>query len=362
MKTDVNENGVEREELADNQQLREQIDQNTAQSRTEMLGGSWWHSIDLGRTPGSGPITPGVHPIEELHAWYNRLDLPDDLTGRRLLDVGCWDGFYSFEAERHGAEVVSVDCWRPENYFKARAALQSPAEFHELSVYDVTRERLGTFDIVLFLGVLYHLRHPLLGLEQICEVTRDFAVVSSHIIDGFYQSAHPIMEFYEIDQLGGQYDNWWGPNVDCMTRMLRAAGFARTELLYQEETRAVIKAWRNWDDRPGEAVPSLGIVDIVNASSLDHYFPHRGQRAFISLRVTGLPADARRDELRVEIGGFGINPVYAGPWIGPYPADQFQINAPIPPGLVPGPVDVRVWHRDRESPFVRIDLVPGTQW
>lgn len=342
----------------DGAELRGQIERNTAWSRAEMLGGSWWHSIDL----GDGFVTPGIHPLAGLREYYDRLQLPDDLTGRSLLDIGCWDGFYSFESERRGARVVSVDCWRPANYFRARQALGSPAEFHELSVYDVTRERLGSFDIVLFLGVLYHLRHPLLGLEQVCEVTRDFAVISSHVIDGFYHSPHPVMEFYEVDELGGQYDNWWGPNVDCLTRMIRAAGFARTELLHQEETRAIIKAWRNWDDRPDERHPSLEIVDIVNAGSLDQFFPHRGRHAFISIRITGLPLEARRDEVRVEIGGFGINPVYVGPWIGPYPGDQLQINVPIPPGLTPGPAGVRVWRHDRQSQVVTIDLVPGTTW
>jgi tRNA (mo5U34)-methyltransferase len=340
------------------QRLREQIERNTTRSREEMLEGSWWHSIDL----GDGLVTPGVHPLTELHENYRRLLLPSDLTGKRLLDVGCWDGFYSFEAERRGAEVAAVDCWRPENFFRAHQALSSKVDFQELSVYDLSMDRLGTFDIVLFLGVLYHLRHPLLGLEQICEVTRDVALISSHIIDGFYQSPQPVMEFYEVDELGGQYDNWWGPNIDCLTRMIRAAGFASAEVLNREETRVLIRASRRWNDRPMEPVPSLEIVDIVNAASLDHVFPHRGRRGFVSIRLAGLSGAVTRQDLRVEIGGFGINPVYVGPWIGPYPAEQLQINAPIPPGLLPGPVDVRVWHHDQESQAVTINLEPGSRW
>lgn len=351
-------------ELSDNaegpqhQQLRRQIERNTTRSREEMLEGSWWHSIDL----GDGHITPGVHPLTELKENYRRLGLPDQLSGKRLLDVGCWDGFYSFEAERHGATVVAVDCWRPENFFLARQALASTVEFHELSVYDIDQDRIGAFDIVIFLGVLYHLRHPLLGLEQICEVTRDYALISSHITDGFYHSSQPVMEFYEVDELGGQYDNWWGPNIDCLIRMVRAAGFVRAEILHREETRVLLRASRHWNDRPAEAVPSLEIVDIVNAASLDHVFPHRGRQAFVSIRVAGLPEGARRDDVRVEIGGFGANPVYVGPWIGPYPAEQRQINVPVPPGLRPGPVDVRVWHHDRESPLARIELIEGSRW
>jgi tRNA (mo5U34)-methyltransferase len=84
---------------------------------------------------------------------YARFQLPEDLSGKRVLDIGCWDGFYSFESERRGADVVAVDCWWPENYLCGRALLGSHVEFHELSVYEVTRERLGSFDIVLFSGV-----------------------------------------------------------------------------------------------------------------------------------------------------------------------------------------------------------------
>jgi len=339
-------------------QLREQIERNTTWSRDEMLEGSWWHSIDL----GDGRVTPGIHPHGALRENYLRLDLPDDLTGSRLLDVGCWDGFYSFEAERSGAEVVAIDCWRPDNFFRAHREISSKVTFHELSVYEVNREHLGTFDFVLFLGVLYHLRHPLLGLEQICEVTRDSALISSHVSDGFYHSPRPMMEFYEVDELGGQYDNWWGPNTDCLTRMARAAGFARSEVLYREETRVLIRAWRNWTDRPHLSAPTLEIVDVTNAATLDRAIPHCGRRAFVSIRIAGLSRDVRAEEVRVEIGGFGINPVYVGPWIGPYPAEQLQINAPIPPGLLPGPVEVRVWCHDQESQAFPILLVPGSRW
>ncbi len=83
---------------------------------------------------------------------------------------------------------------------------------------------LGSFDIVLFFGVLYHLRHPLLALERICEVTSGAAVIESHVIDNVMNTPRPIMEFYEIDELAGQYDNWWGPNIRCVSSLVRSAG------------------------------------------------------------------------------------------------------------------------------------------
>ena len=202
-----------------NRELREQVTQTGVEQNQMLLDGSWWHSIDL----GGGLVTPGVHSLSELQNLYHSLELPEDLSGKTLLDIGCWDGFYTFETERHGAQVTAVDCWRPGNFFAAHEALNSTAGFHELSVYNIAKEKTGAYDIVLFLGVLYHLRHPLLALERVCEVTRDFAIIESHIIDKMRAGDEPAMEFYEFDELGGMYDNWWAPNVECLAQMTRSA-------------------------------------------------------------------------------------------------------------------------------------------
>ena len=341
-----------------NLELRQSIDQVASAQRAELAAGSWWHSIDLGQ----GVVTRGVHSLEHLRDNYARFNLPDDLSGKTLLDIGCWDGFYSFEAERHCARVTSVDCWRPENFFKAREALNSQAEFHELSVYEVTKERLGSFDVVFFLGVLYHLRHPLLALEQVCEVTRDVAIIETHVIDDIFPTDHPVMEFYEFDELGGQYDNWWGPNVECLTRMARAAGFARVELLGRESTRATIKAHRRWNDKPSQVSPALRIHEVFNAVTIDYRFPRRGRHAFLALMVEGLPQQAQRWEVRVEIGGFGVHPIYVGPSGNPEHAGLTQINAPAPPGLDIGKANVCVWSEGRLSNDFEVELNEESQW
>jgi tRNA (mo5U34)-methyltransferase len=341
--------------------LRKKLEENAVSANAEMAAGSWWHSIDLGQAG----ITRGVHPLEELRGNYALFSLPGDLSGKSLLDIGCWDGFYSFEAERNGARVTSVDCWRPENFFRAREALNSRAEFHELSVYDVTKERLGSYDIVFFLGVLYHLRHPLLALEQVCEVTRDFAVIESHVIDNIvpdWPAGRPVMEFYEFDQLGGQYDNWWGPNIECLTQMARSAGFVRVELLRREATRATIKAFRRWGDKPVSAAPEVRVNDVFNAVTVERQFPRHGRHAFAAILVDGFPADARRWEVRAEIGGFGAQPIYVGPSGDPAHAGLTQINVPMPPGLDTGKAAVSVWHAGRLSNEFEIEIVDGTQW
>lgn len=339
-------------------ELRQKLLADAVRSNQEMATGSWWHSIDLGH----GVVTPGVHSLAELQDNFSHFKLPADLSGKRVLDIGCWDGFYSFEAEQRGARVTSVDCWRPDNFFKAKQARQSAAEFHELSVYEVTKEKLGSFDIVFFLGVLYHLRHPLLALEQVCEVTREFALIESHIVDKLQASRDPLMEFYEFDELGGQYDNWWGPNVECFSKMARSAGFARIELLRVEATRATLKAHRRWDDFPAAVEPTLQIRELFNAVTLQPRFPRKGRHAFLAVLVEGLPKHSQRWDVRIEIGGFGIHPVYVGPSGDPAKAGLTQINAPMPPGLDLGPATVRLWHEGKRAEDVQIEVGEGTLW
>lgn len=342
----------------DDHSLRQLIDQAGMQQHSQVLQGSWWHSIDL----GDGRITPGVHSQEELIDNFNRFALPPRLEGKRVLDIGCWDGFYAFEAEKRGAEVVALDSWRPENFFKAREALGSRIPFHELSVYDATRDKLGAFDIVFFLGVLYHLRHPLLALERVCELTRDVAIIESHVVDNLFDTARPIMEFYEEDELGGQFDNWWGPNIVCLRGMLRAAGFAWTEVMRVEPARVVIKAHRRWDSLSRRGTPQLEISDVVNAITLTREIPTSGRNAFLDISVTGAPSTASRDDVRVVVGGFGIRPIFVGRSLDPARAGILQVNAPVPPGLDPGLTSVAVQCGELYSQEFEISLITGTQW
>jgi tRNA (mo5U34)-methyltransferase len=129
----------------------------------------WYHTIDLGQ----GIVTRGV---DDTPLRLARLDLPSSFAGRSVLDIGAWDGFFSFDAERRGASrVVATDhySWHGPGWgtndgkagFKlAREILGSRVEDDDIDVMELSPERVGTFDVVLFLGVLYHLRHPLLAL------------------------------------------------------------------------------------------------------------------------------------------------------------------------------------------------------
>jgi tRNA (mo5U34)-methyltransferase len=341
--------------LKDNPALREVVDKTADGQREELSNTGWWHSIDL----GGGRITPGARKIEDLQSRYANFNLPEDLTGKRVLDIGCWDGFFSFAAERSGAQVVAIDCWRPEKFFEAHRALNSRVEFHEMSVYEISREKLGVFDIVFFLGVLYHLQHPLLSLQRVCEVTRDVAIIASHVIDNMLDTASPIMEFYPLDELGGQYDNWWAPNTECLVKMTETAGFAHTDVIYREPTYTTIKARRHFTDLPANAILSIYIDDVTNACTFKHHFPRRGRLAVLAIWAKRLPAGASRKNVKVVIGGYGVRPCYVGQVDA---AGTAQINIAVPLGLEIGPNKVQVFCGGHASNEVEIDVVDAGEW
>lgn len=194
----------------------------------------WYHTIDLGQ----GVVTRGV---DNTPVRLARVRLPDSLQGRSVLDVGAWDGFFSFEAERRGASrVVASDyySWHgvgwgtgqgKAGFELARTALGSRVEDVDLDVMDLSPERLGSFDVVLFLGVLYHLRDPLLALERVASVTRDLLVLET-VVD-MVGMRRPAAAFYPDRELNNDPTNWWGPNHAAVCGMLRSVGFTRVDVL-----------------------------------------------------------------------------------------------------------------------------------
>ncbi|HYM09661.1 MAG TPA: tetratricopeptide repeat protein, partial [Bryobacterales bacterium] len=203
----------------------------------------WYHRIEL---PG-GVVTPGWAPLNR-----DAYRIPADLAGKRLLDVGAWDGFWTFEALRRGArQVVAVDdfsdflgslgasdrrAW--ETFDLCREALgysEERCQRVDLSVYDVSEQRLGRFDIVFFFGTLYHLRYPMLALDRLAAVCNEEIYVESAILDDFspyrgglgrgYPGGQMVAEFYPDNQYGNNATNWWAPTLHCLGHMVRAAGF-----------------------------------------------------------------------------------------------------------------------------------------
>lgn len=204
----------------------------------------WFHTIDL----GDGIVTPGRDRSDEKLA---RLRLPERLDGRSVLDVGAWDGFFSFAAERRGAKnVLATDSWAWRHmggracFDLAHRALDSAAAAREIDVMELTPEDPGAFDVVLFLGVLYHLRHPLLALERIASVTRELLVLETHVDMLF--ARRPAIALYPGNELNQDPSNFSGPNPPALIAMLRIVGFKRAEVVWRDSiARRLGRAARN---------------------------------------------------------------------------------------------------------------------
>jgi tRNA (mo5U34)-methyltransferase len=203
--------------------------------------------------------------------------IPRDLDGKTVLDIGCNAGFYSLEMKRRGAaHVLGIDT--DEHYLRqARFAARTEkvdVEFRQMSVWDVAE--LGRhFDVVIFMGVLYHLRHPLLALDLIHEhVAKDLLIFQSMqrgsdevedveadydftMIEPFDRSGFPRLHFIEHSYAHDQ-TNWWVPNRACVEAMLRSAGF---RIVDHPEEEVYLCRWMPIDvppDGPHAVYPARG--------------------------------------------------------------------------------------------------------
>jgi tRNA (mo5U34)-methyltransferase len=211
--------------------------------RADALG-PWFHNMELGGVRTAPGHFLGDYPAVKFKGFAHVL--PADLTGKTVLDIGCNGGFYSLEMKRRGAaRVLGIDF--DEDYLaQARFAAEvegADIEFRKLSVYDVAA--LGErFDLVVFMGVLYHLRHPLLALDLVHEhVAGDLLLFQSmqrgseaidpvpenaDFFDGaamFDGPGYPKLHFIE-HRYADDPTNWWAPNAACSAAMLRSAGFS----------------------------------------------------------------------------------------------------------------------------------------
>jgi len=212
-------------------------------TRIDALG-PWFHNIDLGGIWTAPDHFLGDYPGDKFRRFAPHL--PEDLSGKSVLDIGCNAGFYSMEMKRRGAaRVVGIDSddrYLAQARFAAETLGYDNIEFRNLSVYDVGA--LGEkFDVVVFMGVLYHLRHPLLALDLIhAHVAGDMLIFQSMQRGSmdvpalaedypfeetaiFDDPAYPKLHFVEREY-ARDWTNWWVPNRACAEAMLRASGFA----------------------------------------------------------------------------------------------------------------------------------------
>lgn len=202
-----------------------------------------------------GVYTPGVNDIEWL---LTRVDLPADLTGLSVLDIGTTNGATAFSLERRGAEVIAVDVMPPElfGFERIRSFLGSSVQFVEASVYELPEILDRTFDVIIFWGVLYHLRHPLLALDRLRELSRGRLFVESAVADHElgHLRLHSVARFYRFDELGADPSNWFAPTVVAMQEWVASAGFDVTGA----------EAWP-------EAAPERALVSAHVATGIPEY-------------------------------------------------------------------------------------------
>ncbi len=206
----------------------------------------WWHSMDF----GDGVLSKGQNTLDNQKVILSHI--PEDLRGKTVLDIGAWDGFYSFECEKKGARVTAIDNnqhMRGHNGFDvAKLILDSKVEHYEMDFFDVTEKLKKEFDVVLFLGVLYHLKDPLRALEALSIITREVLIIESHYVE--YGDEIPLMRFYPGTELNNDPTNWWGPNIPALISMLKVAGFRCVDVVNQslsgtDHDRAILRAYKH---------------------------------------------------------------------------------------------------------------------
>jgi tRNA (mo5U34)-methyltransferase len=208
--------------------------------------GRWWHEIEV----APGIVTPGDDSNRMKLPILDGLGFPKAMAGLRALDIGCSDGYFSFEMERRGAEVLAMD-FVPENYTgfsTAKKILGSHVAYRMENVYNLTPETHGQFDLVLFMGVLYHVRKPLAALDAIRSVMRPGGLlfVGTMMIDEYVLLPDgstttldalnpllkeiPLWQAYPGDSLNGDFTNSSAPNRKALEVALSEAQFRVDEI------------------------------------------------------------------------------------------------------------------------------------
>lgn len=192
--------------------------------REEVEQLEWVHTIDL----GNGIVTPGLwrpHPL--ILAAFSDIDF----VGKKVLDIGCWDGLWTFEAEKRGAsEVYATDCisqrWGATSTFElARKALHSKSQYDpNVSVYDIGRLGVHDFNVVIFCGIYYHLRDPLLALSRLRQVMADGGLI---VIEGdvIYDVDDAYAKLFYRNVWNKDPSNWWIPTIPCLREWVESSYF-----------------------------------------------------------------------------------------------------------------------------------------
>jgi tRNA (mo5U34)-methyltransferase len=206
---------------------------------------------------GDGITTKPWH-VRRRFARRQRLLRIPDVTGKTVLDVGAWDGYFSFELERLGAKrVMAIDVWdegASEAFLLAREHFNSKVEYRRLDAHKLSPDLIGTFDLVLCAGLLYHLRHPLHGLERIRSVTGEQPILETASLIPAIHEWVPYITFFPGDNDTGKYNSWHEggfPTKQWVIDALQSVGFKRSEVIYTPSFRHLKKTWALCTNVPG---------------------------------------------------------------------------------------------------------------
>lgn len=223
----------------------------TKDKLSELNSIKWWHRIEL----EPGLYTPGEvhHGPDGSNYAEERFGLPSDLTGKSILDVGAWDGYFSFASEKRGASrILAVDVplekggnWGATKGFKfAKDYLKSKVEFKECSVDNL--ESLGEkFDIVLQYGVLYHLENLIPALKSTFNVTKEYSLIETALLPPNMNNNPDLSLVAFLNGYSGDNSNYWYPNITAMNNMLNYVGYKKVEVIFDlSGIRATFKCYK----------------------------------------------------------------------------------------------------------------------
>jgi FkbM family methyltransferase len=227
---------------------------NRFDTRRVLCDATWFHSFVL----SDGTLVDGAKTPAILQAEFETILAPLSLDGLSVLDIGAWNGAYSFEAKRRGAaRVLATDmfAWTHprfrglEKFLYVRKDSGLDVEYNLIDVPDITTETVGQFDVVLFLGVFYHLPDPLSAVKNLAEIAKRWLVLETHL--DLDEVPYPAMRYYPDRELQDDPTNWWGPNRKCIEALLENAGFSQIRFTpYPTGRRGIFHA-RKADDLSG---------------------------------------------------------------------------------------------------------------
>lgn len=222
----------------------------------------WFHTIDLGNDITTNGVDDSVNKLKTLK-------MNGYVSRKSVLDIGAWDGFFSFEAEKLGAsKVVAVDpfMWNDnqwgskKGFTLAQQALNSKVQ--DLNLNDISEiQTLDPFDVVLFLGVFYHLKDPFTLLEKVANITNDMLILETEL--DIRNNDFPMMSFNYNKEVFEDHTNYWFPNPKGMEALLKTVGFKEVKMVYK--SNIVWRAGRAYLNRGNSKLSFMNRTKMIRA-------------------------------------------------------------------------------------------------